>query len=415
MGARRRARQEVAELPDVVVPRPRSSRHVPSVHMLQLDPEPSAVADSANSSSRTSQVARFDGTTNIKDAEAVLTQAVQLTHSPSAPEETTIQPIDDATMLPHREEVSEEVPEEVQFEDDEEYIDDYEEEEEDEDEECVVDDEIEVTQAADVDMEGSGAVPPGLRLLHPLGAGRGAELTHMSAFGDSLAYTMEDTDASRMQSSALQASHIGPQSDVILDWRLAGGQEDGCGVTSEELAESLHLTAKFDSDGLLCDAQWHDPETEPADDVRPEAAATVLASVSPVAATPLIVPTISAEVRPVPTAAEREAAELAAAQKAAAKASERAAAKVVKLTSQIDKLYKDVVKDLDTPARLVWEELHALFQEKMTVDLTDEDQSDIERFLFEHLPVESTDMIWKVYKVLHLEQERDRCQRLLVS
>merc|ERR1712226_1649788 len=103
------------------------------------------------------------------------------------------------------------------------------------------------------------------------------------------------------------------------------------------------------------------------------------------------------------------------ADRAAIKAMDRAAAKVVKLTSQIDKLYMDVVRDFDAPARVVWEELYTLFQEKMAVDLTDEDQSEIERYVFEQLPTESTDMIWKVYKVLHLEQERDRYQRMLAG
>lgn len=70
---------------------------------------------------------------------------------------------------------------------------------------------------------------------------------------------------------------------------------------------------------------------------------------------------------------------------------------------------------MDAPARLVWDELYSLFKAKISADLTDEDQSEIERFVFESLPTESTDLIWKVYKVLHLEQERDRCQKLLAE
>ncbi|CAE8654573.1 unnamed protein product, partial [Polarella glacialis] len=87
-------------------------------------------------------------------------------------------------------------------------------------------------------------------------------------------------------------------------------------------------------------------------------------------------------------------------------------AQVARLKAQISRLYADVVQDLDAPARTVWDELYALFQAKMAIDLTDEDQSEIERYVFEQLPTESTDLIWKVYKVLHLEQERDRWQRL---
>eukprot|EP00913_Durusdinium_trenchii_P022706 g21325.t1 len=49
-------------------------------------------------------------------------------------------------------------------------------------------------------------------------------------------------------------------------------------------------------------------------------------------------------------------------------------AQVARLTAQIQRLYADVVRDLDRPARKVWDELYALFQEKMRVDLTDEDR-----------------------------------------
>ncbi|CAE6928743.1 unnamed protein product [Symbiodinium sp. CCMP2592] len=38
----------------------------------------------------------------------------------------------------------------------------------------------------------------------------------------------------------------------------------------------------------------------------------------------------------------------------------------------------------------------------MGVEMTDEDQSEIEAFIFEHLPTESTDLIWRVYKVVPL-------------
>eukprot|EP00435_Cladocopium_sp_Y103_P028265 s1172_g7.t1 len=96
------------------------------------------------------------------------------------------------------------------------------------------------------------------------------------------------------------------------------------------------------------------------------------------------------------------------------------AAQVERLSAQISRLYMDVVRDLDASARKVWDELYVLFQalhgkEKMRIDMTDEDQSEIEAFIFEHLPTESTELIWKVYKVLYLEQERDRFRKLLES
>eukprot|EP00927_Polykrikos_kofoidii_P084900 TRINITY_DN9087_c0_g1_i1.p1 TRINITY_DN9087_c0_g1~~TRINITY_DN9087_c0_g1_i1.p1 ORF type:complete len:885 (-),score=157.07 TRINITY_DN9087_c0_g1_i1:68-2722(-) len=89
--------------------------------------------------------------------------------------------------------------------------------------------------------------------------------------------------------------------------------------------------------------------------------------------------------------------------------------KVRKLDSQISRQYDEVVRDLNPASRGVWDELHQLFQSKMESDLTDEDQSEIERYIFESLTTDNTDLIWKVYKVLHLEQERDRCQKWLAG
>lgn len=89
--------------------------------------------------------------------------------------------------------------------------------------------------------------------------------------------------------------------------------------------------------------------------------------------------------------------------------------RIFRLGSQISRLLNQVTRDLDAEARRVWGELYQLFQTKMDTDLTDEDQTEIEAYIFEHLPSESTDLIYPVYKVLHLEQERDRCRRLLAS
>jgi len=85
------------------------------------------------------------------------------------------------------------------------------------------------------------------------------------------------------------------------------------------------------------------------------------------------------------------------------------------LGKKIERLYRDIVKDMDAPARVVWDGLYGLFKAKMAADLTEEDQQDIERFVFEQLSTENQNLIWKVYQVLSLEQERDRNQRLLAE
>jgi len=92
---------------------------------------------------------------------------------------------------------------------------------------------------------------------------------------------------------------------------------------------------------------------------------------------------------------------------------DRAALKVARLNAQVLRLQADVAKNLDPKGRAAWDELYQFFRDKMSTDLTDEDQNDIERFVFEKLPTESTDLILKVYKILHLEQERDRYQQMV--
>ncbi|CAK0882073.1 unnamed protein product [Prorocentrum cordatum] len=84
--------------------------------------------------------------------------------------------------------------------------------------------------------------------------------------------------------------------------------------------------------------------------------------------------------------------------------------KAERLAAQISRLHSDVVGALPPAARAVWGELHALFQEKVKSEqLTEEEESEIERFVFDRLPTEKmqSDLILKVYKVLHLERERD--------
>jgi len=84
-----------------------------------------------------------------------------------------------------------------------------------------------------------------------------------------------------------------------------------------------------------------------------------------------------------------------------------------RLRNQVSLLHDDAVKDLDAPARLVWDSLYRLLRAKMAAELTEEDHRDVERYIFEELPPEHTDLISKVCKILPLQQECDRCQELL--
>merc|ERR1712203_775962 len=73
-------------------------------------------------------------------------------------------------------------------------------------------------------LSAENEAPQGLRLLQPLCSGRAdisAELTHNSAFGDSLAYTLEDRMASQMRSTAYGERDQGqPGEDVVVEWKL---------------------------------------------------------------------------------------------------------------------------------------------------------------------------------------------------
>merc|ERR1712048_521143 len=67
-----------------------------------------------------------------------------------------------------------------------------------------------------------------------------------------------------------------------------------------------------------------------------------------------------------------------------------------KISSQITKLYEEVVRDLDAPALEIWDDLYRLFRAKMACeDLTDADYSEIEKHIYEKLPTENTDLIMK--------------------
>eukprot|EP00434_Breviolum_minutum_P007910 symbB.v1.2.006977.t1/scaffold424.1/size207036/5 len=193
-----------------------------------------------------------------------------------------------------------------------------------------------------------------------------AELTQRSAFEDSLMYT-----------DSINGETFGGQT-LLLDF----ANEE---VPAEEEEEAM--TTKID--GLLCDTWVHTLNLEDVlqEQIQPlDDAETIPEELT-------VIPGVETKVDAVPTVTA---------------AVTDPAAQVERLSAQISRLYVEVVRDLDAPARKVWDELYALFQEKMRIDMTDEDQSEIETFIFEHLPTESTELIWKVYKVLYLEQERDR-------
>lgn len=84
-----------------------------------------------------------------------------------------------------------------------------------------------------------------------------------------------------------------------------------------------------------------------------------------------------------------------------------------RLRTQVSHLHDEAVKDLDAPTRLAWDSLYRLLRAKMAAELTAEDHREVERYIFEELPPEHTDLISKVCKILPLQQECDRCQEML--
>lgn len=93
----------------------------------------------------------------------------------------------------------------------------------------------------------------------------------------------------------------------------------------------------------------------------------------------------------------------------------RAWKNVRRLGSQISRLYDDAVKDLDEPTRDVWGNLYRLFRAKMCDDLTEEDESELEKHIFEELPTENTALIFKATEILKLEHECDHWNKILSS
>mmetsp|Transcript_88708 Transcript_88708/g.248188 ORF Transcript_88708/g.248188 Transcript_88708/m.248188 type:complete len:387 (-) Transcript_88708:66-1226(-) len=83
------------------------------------------------------------------------------------------------------------------------------------------------------------------------------------------------------------------------------------------------------------------------------------------------------------------------------------------LNVQISRLHDDAVRDLNAEARLIWDSLYRLLRTKMAEELADEDHQEIERYIFEELPPEYTDLISRAFKILPLQLECDRCMEVI--
>lgn len=260
--------------------------------------------------------------------------------------------------------------------------------------------------------------------LHASAEMTGCSVFDNSAGKESLWYTKDDAsefadtrdDDSTFANTRDDASSPEPSSpgalgpEVVMGWDVVGGGDvNSTRPSTAEGADSfgesvdrgetpeLQLTAKFNSDGLLCDDLWaghaqDGPDAVPVA-VQDDSPEGKLAMLETPQETTLVA---AAPVQQDPVRARREK-------------------ELCKLNQKIERITADVVNGLDEAARVVWEDLYGLFKANMTADSPDEDQSELEAFIFEQLPTESTELIWKVYQVLALEQEIDRCQRELDS
>jgi len=287
------------------------------------------------------------------------------------------------------------------------------------------------------------SLPPSLRLLRPIGSGGDGELTACSVFGnslmysnDSLEYTTDDlNDGSSVGTDGLDVEFptdaivcSGDIHDCITegdgsvvavagdsfskygDENLGGVGAPGVGTTyggdvEQGEERTLRLTTSGGAAGACVGHGAGAEMSEACPDSAPElpAMADWPAATSPVGSQPVALLTAA-------TPASSPMLKPALGQRA--KLERRAHG----LGAQIERLRADVVRDLDAPARDHWEELYSLFKEKlkMAADLSDEEQSGIDRFIFGQLPRDDMDSIWRVYQVLHLEQELQFCQRQLV-
>jgi len=283
---------------------------------------------------------------------------------------------------------------------------------------------------------------------------------------DTLAYSIEDTLASQSKTRRSKTEPC-PLIDAEKPSSDGFNGEDACCIDGTQ-DESLKAAAEINGQGLLCDAPWMAGPLECHWTVNVDAMEDVMtddaaisgsteertASASPAHAVntaagtdaqcPGASSSVCADAEDVILASEEDATQknvIATIQEPAPPASlatmqpvspvarpppaqvvgevrpkvDRAALKVARLNAQVLRLHADVARDLDPEGLAVWDELYQFFRAKVSADLTDEDQNEIERFVFERLPTESTDLILKVYKVLHLEQERDRYQQMVAA
>lgn len=92
--------------------------------------------------------------------------------------------------------------------------------------------------------------------------------------------------------------------------------------------------------------------------------------------------------------------------------------RVRRLGRQITQLYNDAVKDLDLDTRVIFDDLYRIFRAKVIgadPSSPTSDTSDIQRHIFEELPVENTDLIFKATRILSLEAECEKYQRILLA
>lgn len=91
--------------------------------------------------------------------------------------------------------------------------------------------------------------------------------------------------------------------------------------------------------------------------------------------------------------------------------------RVRRLGRQITQLYNEAVNGLDLDTRLIFDDLYRLFRAKVIGASKDSAAytSDIEKHIFEELPVENTELIFKATKILSLEAECEKYQRVLLA
>jgi len=86
----------------------------------------------------------------------------------------------------------------------------------------------------------------------------------------------------------------------------------------------------------------------------------------------------------------------------------------LRVNAQVGRMHADAVKGLDAPTRLIWDSLYRILRAKMACDeLTEADHDDIMKHVFEELPIEHTELISKVWKILPLQHECDQYMAII--